>query len=121
MLFAPSDANKPIRGQAAFVSVQEIAKVAQFIKHQRKPEFHPDFDIKEDDVFSGFSESGGEDSDILEQAIKLTKERGEISTSYLQRKLGIGYSKAARLIDEMEARGLVTAPDGNKPRKYIGK
>lgn len=121
MLFAPSDSNKPIRGQAAFVSVQEIAKVTQFIKHQRKPEFHQDFDIKEDDVFGGSLESGGEDSDILEQAIKLTKERGEISTSYLQRKLGIGYSKAARLIDEMEERGLVTAPDGNKPRKYIGK
>ncbi len=121
MLYAPSDLNKPVRGQAALVTGQEISKVVHFINKQRKPEISPEFQIKEDDIdLDAIAEDGAVDSSLLSKAIALAKEKGEISTSYLQRKLGIGYSKAARLIDEMEEKEIVTGPDGNKPRKYIG-
>ncbi len=120
MLYAPYDLNKPIRGQAALVTTQEISKVVQFIRKQRKPDYSPEFDLKDEEIDNIDIDSSDEDADIFEKAVKLAKERGEISTSYLQRKLSIGYSKAARLIDEMEEKGLVTVPDGNKPRKYVG-
>ncbi|MCX7698917.1 MAG: DNA translocase FtsK 4TM domain-containing protein [Candidatus Goldbacteria bacterium] len=122
MLYAPADLNKPIRGQAALITGQEISKVVHFLSKQRKPDISPEFQIKEDDInLDAAVESGSVDSSLLAKAIALAKEKGEISTSYLQRKLGIGYSKAARLIDEMEEREIVTGPDGNKPRKYIGE
>ncbi len=122
MLYAPSDLNKPVRGQAAFVSGQEISKVVHFINKQRKPEISPEFQIKENEIdLDAVAEDTSVDSSLLSKAIALAKEKGEISTSYLQRKLGIGYSKAARLIDEMEEKEIVTGPDGNKPRKYIGE
>ena len=122
MLYAPSDLNKPIRGQAALITGQEISKVVHFINKQRKPEISPEFQIKEDDIdLDSIAEDTTVDSSLLSKAMALAKEKGEISTSYLQRKLGIGYSKAARLIDEMEEKEIITGPDGNKPRKYIGE
>lgn len=122
MLYAPTDLNKPVRGQAALITGQEISKVVHFINKQRKPEISPEFQIKEDDIdLDAAAEDTSVDSSLLSKAVALAKEKGEISTSYLQRKLGIGYSKAARLIDEMEEKEIVTGPDGNKPRKYIGE
>lgn len=122
MLYAPSDLNKPVRGQAALITGQEISKVVHFINKQRKPEISPEFQVKEDEIdLNAIAEDTTVDSSLLSKAIALAKEKGEISTSYLQRKLGIGYSKAARLIDEMEEKEIVTGPDGNKPRKYIGE
>lgn len=121
MLYAPADLNKPIRGQAALVTGPEISKVVHFINKQRKPDYPQEFQIKDNDIdLEAAAENTSIDSSLLSKAISLAKEKGEISTSYLQRKLGIGYSKAARLIDEMEEKGIVTPPDGNKPRKYIG-
>ncbi len=122
MLYAPYDLNKPVRGQAALVTAPEISKVVQFIKKQRKPDYSPEFDFKEEEEFNNIDSDGlDDDAEIFEKAVRIAREKGEISTSYLQRKLRIGYSKAARLIDEMEEKGIVTAPDGNKPRKYIGE
>lgn len=122
MLYAPSDLNKPIRGQAALITGQEISKVVHFINKQRKPEISSEFQLKEDEIdLDAVAEDTTIDTSLLSKAISLAKMKGEISTSYLQRKLGIGYSKAARLIDEMEEKEIVTGPDGNKPRKYIGE
>jgi len=121
MLYAPADLNKPIRGQAALITGPEISKVVHFINKQRKPDYPQEFQIKDNDIdLEAAADNTSIDSSLLSKAISLAKEKGEISTSYLQRKLGIGYSKAARLIDEMEEKGIVTPPDGNKPRKYIG-
>jgi len=121
MLYAPADISKPLRGQAAFVSSEEISKVCHFIKKQRKPDISPEFDMKDDDPdLSGDGDSGTGGDEIMKKAIDLAKNKGNISTSYLQRKLGIGYSKAARIIDDMEEKGLITEADGNKPREYIG-
>jgi S-DNA-T family DNA segregation ATPase FtsK/SpoIIIE len=122
MLYAPANLNKPIRGQAAFLSTNEVSKVVHFIKKQRKPEISEEFNFEDkDDLSLDDMEDEGVDETAFSKALALTKDRGEISTSYLQRKLSIGYSKAARLIDDMEEKGLITAADGNKPRKYIGE
>jgi len=123
MLYAPSDINKPIRGQACFVSGDEISKVTHFIKKQRKPDISPEFDLKEEDADLLLGDDGsptGAADPLFQKAVELAKAKGNISTSYLQRKLGIGYSKAARIIDDMEEKGIVSAADGNKPREYTG-
>jgi S-DNA-T family DNA segregation ATPase FtsK/SpoIIIE len=125
MLYAPSEQSKPTRGQAAFVSTAEISKVVHFIKKQRKQVFSEEFDVKDDDPFLTGEKSddgkGGAESPLLKKAQDLARAKGNISTSYLQRKLGIGYSKAARLIDDMEEKGIISESDGNKPREYIGE
>ena len=124
MLYGPANIVKPIRGQAAFVR-DEIPKVVNFVNKQRKPDISKEFEIRDEDVNAINSLSGGgddgEDTGILERACTLAKEKGKVSTSFLQRKLGIGYSKAARLIDMMEDKGLITGADGNKPREWRGE
>lgn len=124
MLYGPANIVKPIRGQAAFVR-DEIPKVVNFVNKQRKPDISKEFEIRDEDVNAINSLSGGgddgEDNGILERACTLAKEKGKVSTSFLQRKLGIGYSKAARLIDMMEEKGLITGSDGNKPREWRGE
>jgi DNA segregation ATPase FtsK/SpoIIIE, S-DNA-T family len=121
MLYAPANIVKPVRGQAAFVR-DEIPKIVQFIRKQRKPEISPEFDLKDEDMptGAGFGDDDGVDPDVYKQACELAREKGKISTSFLQRKLGIGYSRAARLVDMMEEKGLITAADGNKPREWKG-
>jgi len=121
MLYAPANIVKPIRGQAAFVR-DEIPKIVAFIRKQRKPEISPEFDLKDEDMptGAGFGDDDGVDPDVYKRACELAREKGKISTSFLQRKLGIGYSRAARLVDMMEEKGLITGADGNKPREWKG-
>lgn len=121
MLYAPANIVKPIRGQAAFVR-DEIPKIVAFIRKQRKPEISPEFDLKDEDMptGAGFGDDDGVDPDVYKRACELAREKGKISTSFLQRKLGIGYSRAARLVDMMEEKGLITEADGNKPREWKG-
>jgi len=61
------------------------------------------------------------DPDLYKRACDFARDKGKISTSYLQRKLGIGYSRAARIVDMMEEKGLITSADGNKPREWKGE
>jgi S-DNA-T family DNA segregation ATPase FtsK/SpoIIIE len=122
MLYNPANLVKPIRGQAAFVR-DEIPKVVSFIKKQRKAVYSDEFNIKDDDMptGAGFSADDDMDPEMFKRACDLAREKGKISTSFLQRKLGIGYSRAARVIDMMEEKGLITASDGNKPREWKGQ
>lgn len=122
MLYNPANMVKPIRGQAAFVR-DEIPKIVSYIKKQRKVEYSEEFDIKDDEMpnSNGFSDDEGVDPDIFKRACDLAKDKGKISTSFLQRKMGIGYSKAARIIDALEDKGLITSADGNKPREWKGE
>ncbi len=122
MLYNPANMVKPTRGQAAFVR-DEIPKIVSFIKKQRKAVYSDEFDIKDDEMptGSGFSDDDDMDPDMYKRALDLAREKGKISTSFLQRKLGIGYSRAARVIDMMEEKGLITSADGNKPREWKGE
>ena len=136
MLFAPVGASKPMRVQGAFVSEAEVEKIVTFIKENNsKAKYNAEFinKIEEEAAKCGMSKKGaasaagadgdmgasdGEDSKFRD-AVKLAIEEGKISTSLMQRRLGVGYGRAAKIIDTMEQMGYVSKPDGNKPRRVL--
>ena len=135
MLFAPVGAAKPMRVQGAFVSDPEVEKIVTFIKDNNSAvKYNSDFinSIEENAKLCGMSKkqvaatmgetdsSSGDGGDSkFSAAVKLAIEEGKISTSLMQRRLGVGYGRAAKIIDEMEEKGYVSKPDGNKPRRVL--
>ena len=127
MLFKPIGKNKPTRLQGCFVSDEEIRRVVKFIKEQKSSEYNEEIveEIKENANNIGvkkadFVDQNGDDSDELTpQAIKVVVERGEASTTLLQRKLKIGYARAARIIDELEEKKIIGPFAGSKPRDVL--
>jgi len=118
MLFFPSNLSKPIRIQGAFISDLEVKRVVDYLKEQYNTEY--DADVMES--ISSEIESNrlaGELDDLLFDAISLVVEEGQASISLLQRRLKIGYARAARIIDQMEERGIVGGYEGSKPRKVL--
>ncbi len=126
MLFYPMGSSKPQRVQGCFVSDKEIERVVDYIKQAKTAEYDEDV-ISEIDRLAvkekGKSDGGGgfdEVDDMLPQAIELVVEAGQASTSMLQRRLRLGYARAARLVDEMEQRGIVGPSEGGgKPRQVL--
>ena len=135
MLFAPVGAMKPLRVQGAFVGDMEVENIVEFIK-QHNSEAHYDDEfirrIEEEAAKCGSKKGGGgsataniEDVDSegvdpkLREAIELAIESGKISTSLMQRRLEVGYGRAAKILDQMEKLGYISAPDGNKPRRVL--
>lgn len=117
MLFYPMGANKPIRVQGAFISEKEVDRVVTFIKGQvEKPQYESDI-IKKIDQGELVDISGGDD--LFERAVQMVVESQQASISMLQRRLRIGYNRAARLIDEMEAKGVIGPHEGSKPRQVL--
>jgi len=116
MLYAPVSAGKPIRIQGSFISDSEVKKVVSFLKKQQSPDYC-------DDVFNDNIETNLENADnkdeLYDTAVKLVVERGQASISKLQRKLRIGYNRAARLVDQMEEEGIVGGYRGTKPREVL--
>ena len=135
MLFSPVGSSKPVRVQGAFVSEVEIENIIDFIKEQSKEPTYSDEVIKEieknaaicgqkkNKSASAPSENGidgEEDVDpMFDSAVELAVEQGKISTSLIQRRLSLGYGRAAKLIDMMEKRGIVRPPDGPRPRTTL--
>jgi S-DNA-T family DNA segregation ATPase FtsK/SpoIIIE len=115
MLFLPVGAAKPIRVQGAYVSDREVQNVVNFLRQQVLPEAEPEMVLPESPE-SGWAE---EEDELLPQAVRVVLESGQASISMLQRRLRIGYARAARLIDIMEARGMVSGQDGAKPRTLL--
>ncbi|MGQ9536506.1 MAG: DNA translocase FtsK [Actinomycetota bacterium] len=115
MLFLPAGTSKPIRVQGAYVSEREIASITGYIKRQRRAEYREDV----------LEEAGGErreqdlQDDLLEEAIEVVVRSGVASASLLQRKLRVGYARAARLVDIMEDLGIVGGFEGSKPRAVL--
>jgi S-DNA-T family DNA segregation ATPase FtsK/SpoIIIE len=130
MLFLSGDMSKPIRIQAAFISEDEVKRVVGYLAKQAEGQLPSEIDFSDagkvgggmDPIFSSMiGDSDAEDTDELyEQAKQTVIEAGKASTSYLQRKLGIGYARAARLMDMLENRGVIGPADGAKPRTIIG-
>jgi len=116
MLYVPTDAQKPIRLQGVYVSDSEIEDVVKFWSDGRfdkaLPAKHDDLLREAELELAELEQPADEDDPLLAKAIELTKEHQRISTSMLQRRLRIGYPRAARLIDDLEERGLVGPPDG---------
>lgn len=114
MLFLPVGASKPIRVQGAFVSDEEVEKVVDYVVSQQKAQY------QEDMIPDDIPDSQGEvEDELFEEAVRLVIEMQTASVSMLQRRFRIGYTRAARLIDEMEARGIVGPYEGSKPRAVL--
>jgi S-DNA-T family DNA segregation ATPase FtsK/SpoIIIE len=125
MLYLSSDSPKPIRLQSAFVSEEEIKKVVDYLKKQDAHEldtinFDEASDNSNDSVFTAMV-GGGDDAedDLYLDAKAAVIEANKASTSYLQRKLRVGYSRAARLMDLLEENGVIGPADGSKPREIL--
>ncbi|MCI2062541.1 MAG: DNA translocase FtsK [Eubacteriaceae bacterium] len=115
MLFKPQDLNKPIRVQCPFVSDSEVEKVIEYVKAQVEEVEYADKVIEH--IESGAAPGGNDDEDeLLSDAIECVVLAGQASVSMLQRRFRIGYNRAARIVDMMEARGIVGPQDGSRPR-----
>lgn len=119
MLFYPSGQSKPSRLQGAFVTDKEVEDIVAFLRKSG----HPGYTQETIDQITKVEKAGmdaGEDSDeFFEQAVDLIIEKEKASVSMLQRQFRIGYNRAARLMDELERKGLVGPEDGSKPRKVL--
>lgn len=120
LLFIQPGEFKPIRGQAPLVSDEEINTVVDFWSQQGNPEFHPEIQKAQENRVGA---AGTEEKDeLFEEAVKVVMETRQASTSNLQRRLRLGYTRAARIIDQMEAAGLIGPAQGAKPRDiYLGQ
>ncbi len=116
-LFYPVGEAKPIRVQGAFVSEKEIERLVNFIKGQVSVDYDNQI-IKEIEQKARFDEDSEAD-ELLNDAIRIVVESGQASILMLQRRLKIGYSRAARIIDQMEERNIIGRFEGSKPRKVL--
>lgn len=121
MLFYPVGESKPLRVQGAFVSEKEIEKLVNNIKEQVPPSYNDEImkGLEASDDDNEDADYEGEADELLPAAIEMVVESGQASIMMLQRRLKIGYSRAARLIDQMEERGVVGGYEGSKPRKVL--
>lgn len=126
MLFLSGDTAKPTRVQSAFISEDEVKKLVKYLTKTYEDILPDEIDLSSagsTDITSGMTLGGDGDDDeddLYEDARQVVIEAGKASTSYLQRKLRIGYSRAARLMDILEERGVIGEADGSKPREVIG-
>ncbi len=126
MLFLPIGASKPTRVQGTYVKDREIAEVIRFIKKDFNPNYNQSM-IEEMEKMTPKDKKSASNSDdketpqdeMLENAIEVVVDLGQASTSLLQRKLRLGYSRAARIIDEMEDMGIIGPSEGSKPRQVL--
>ncbi|HCR31602.1 MAG TPA: cell division protein FtsK [Opitutae bacterium] len=120
MLFSPPGSSKLIRSQGAFVSDEEIASIVDNLKSNGPPKFAEEVQKQIEDPeevsFGGGEEEG---DDLLPQAIEVLRSTKRASTSMLQRRLRIGYNRAARLMEELEERGVVGPENGSSPREIL--
>ena len=126
MLYFPVGEMKPLRVQGAFISESEIEKIVENIKENCNVTYNEDIIEsieKANTKTSGNGDSSGDEADdadpILNDAIDLVVDMGSASASMLQRRFKIGYSRAGRIVDQMEARGLISGYDGSKPRQVL--
>jgi len=115
MLFIEPGASRPVRAQGSLVSDEEIERIVKFVSQQRQPEY--DIDILKEQKKAKFKTF--EKDEVYEEAVKLVLQTKQASVSMLQRRLGLGYTRAARLIDMMEDEGIVGPYAGSKPREIL--
>jgi S-DNA-T family DNA segregation ATPase FtsK/SpoIIIE len=124
MLLLTADMPKPKRIQGAFIGDDETSKVTDFIRMQRPPQYNEEIISQpvqlngKGGVVADMSTSSG-DEPIYHDAVRVVVDSGKASTSLLQRRLGLGYGRAAKLIDIMEEQGIISSATGNKPREVL--
>jgi S-DNA-T family DNA segregation ATPase FtsK/SpoIIIE len=122
MLLLTSEMPKPKRVQAALIEDDETGKVTEFIRNQRPPQYDNEIISQPVQIGKGgvVSDMGGDsDDDMFRDAVHVVLESRKASTSLLQRKLRIGYGRAARLIEQMEEQGIIGQADGSRPREVL--
>lgn len=113
MLYLAAGSAKPIRVQSAFLSDKDVEAVIDYLKKQAIPEY-------DEEIFNGsHEEESGSEDELFPRAVEIVVLTGHASISLLQRRLHIGYARAARLIDAMEKRGIVGGFEGSKPRQVL--
>lgn len=128
MLYSPIGATKPLRVQGCFISDEEVEKLCDFIKNQGETEY--DENIQKEieakavvDKKSNPFEDNGTESNIFdplfEKAAEVVMETGTASTSFLQRKLSVGYARGAKIIDQLQEYGVIGPAEGSKPRQVL--
>lgn len=119
MLFYPTGQQKPIRIQGTYVSDKEVERVVEFIKSQCNIEYDNTIIEEIDNSISKDNNMEEEYDELLPQVIEMVIEAGQASVSLVQRRFKVGYTRAARIIDQMEARGIVGGFEGSKPRQVL--
>ena len=124
MLFYPSGAPKPTRIQGAFVSDKEVEKIVDFLKSNGEVQYSEDILESIEKSNSTDKELDKEKSDddvdeLLEDAIQTVVETGQASASFIQRRFKVGYARAGRIIDQMEARGIISGYERSKPSQVL--
>ncbi len=122
MLYLRGDRAQPLRIQGGFISEDEVHRVVkEVIEHnQAQHEYDDTITARHQESAGEFSGEGGED-DLFEEAKRVVVESGKASSSLLQRRLRVGYARAARLVDMLEERGVIGPGEGNKPREILGE
>ncbi len=124
-LYMTGSMSNPARVQSAFIPEEEVKKVVSYLKKTYKDELPEEIDISTQAVsgdnvmFAGSLDDGDEEDELYEDAKQTVIAAGKASTSYLQRKLRVGYSRAARLMDILEERGVIGPAEGSKPRQVL--
>ncbi|MCY7025719.1 DNA translocase FtsK [Streptococcus sanguinis] len=121
MLFKPIDENHPVRLQGSFISDEDVERIVAFVKNQAEADYDDSFDpgeVSESDLDTG---GGGDDGGdpLFEEAKALVIETQKASASMIQRRLSVGFNRATRLMEELEAAGVIGPAEGTKPRKVL--
>jgi S-DNA-T family DNA segregation ATPase FtsK/SpoIIIE len=118
MLFLPPGSSRLMRVHGPLVTEEEVSQVVEFLKQQGKPAYNESI-LQSPEERTEFGESNGEVDELYDDAYRIVMEMGKASTSVLQRRLRIGYGRAASLLDAMERDGIIGPPDGTKPRAVL--
>lgn len=119
MLFLPIGAAKPERVQGVFISVNEVEKVVSWVKEQQEAVYNEDMIPSKNDSESQIDGEDEPEDEFYDQAVALVRKQQLASVSMLQRRFRIGYNRAARIVDAMEAKGIVGPSEGSKPRQVL--
>ena len=119
MLYLPYGASKPIRLQGAFISDKEVETLVEFVKGEEEAEYDTEIMEKLEHADEPERDESGDSDDLLSEAIEIVVDSGQASVSMIQRRLKVGYSRAGRIIDQMEARGIIGPHEGAKPRQVL--
>ncbi|HEM3684031.1 TPA: DNA translocase FtsK [Streptococcus suis] len=120
MLFHPIGESAPVRLQGSFISDDDVERIVSFVKEQAEAEYDESFDpgeVAEGDSDAGFGDSGGDP--LFNEARALVVETQKASASMIQRRLSVGFNRATRLMEELEAAGVIGPAEGTKPRKVL--
>lgn len=120
MLFKPIDENHPVRLQGSFISDEDVERIVAFVKNQAEADYDDSFDpgeVSESDLNTGGGDDGGDP--LFEEAKALVIETQKASASMIQRRLSVGFNRATRLMEELEAAGVIGPAEGTKPRKVL--